>query len=547
MKSRHATTRAGVLATVTLACIGLLATACAGTPAPEASKDVQTVPQSPTGSEPVESVTWNMGSGEPATLNPPNVPTYSGMALVSNLCDSLLSVDEEGAIIPGLATVEMETPTRAVFTLRGEPTFWDGTPLTSADIVFSMNLAASPASYLAPTYAGVTSITALSPTEVAVDFSAPDAAFLPTMAGVGGAIMQQAFTEAAGENVGTPGVGLMCSGPFELGRWNPGTDITITKNENYWDAERAPLVESVRLTFITDTSAMTQAFATGEVDGGWEIPSTAVPALTNTDVGALYFGDTTSVWSLRVADPSSVLATEPKLREALQHLIDRDAIASVVFSGAAQPWATAISPNSWPAAESEQALEAYNTIAGDRSYDPEKAEDLVEEAGATGEKLEVIVASGDETASKIAQLLQEQAKSVGLDLSINSLQPLEYAQAMYDPAVRAGSDLLLGVSGDVIQEPLTSIRYYYLPDGLYNWDGFVDDELSTLFEDAITTADPAERVKRTLEIQSIYEAHGATIAIVNPYQVNFVNDRIGGVITSWVYTNLPSLAFIGGR
>ena len=118
MKSRQATTRAVALAT--FACIGLLATACAGTPAPDASTDVQTVAQSPTGSEPVESVTWNMGSGEPATLNPPNVPTYSGMALVSNLCDSLLSVDAEGAIIPGLTTVEMETPTRAVFTLRGE-------------------------------------------------------------------------------------------------------------------------------------------------------------------------------------------------------------------------------------------------------------------------------------------------------------------------------------------------------------------------------------------------------------------------------------------
>lgn len=546
MNTGYPSTRKVVLAAIVVASAGLAA-GCAATASPEPTSKIETVPQSPAGVDAVESITWNMGSGEPTTLFPPNVPTYSGMALVSNLCDSLLSVDEEGTVIPGLATVEMTTPTRAVFSLRGNPTFWDGTPLTSEDIVYSMNLAAGPTSYLAPSYARVTSIAALSDTEVAVEFSQPDAGFLPTMAGVGGAIMQRAFTEKAGEAVGTPSVGLMCSGPFELGEWNAGTDITVRKNAEYWDPERAPLVEEVRLTFITDTSAMTQAFATGELDGGWEIPSTAVPALEASDTGALYYGDTTSVWSLRVSDPESELATNPKLREAFQHLVDRDAIADVVFSSAAQPWSTAISPNSWPISERDQALDAYNTFASARQYDPELAGQLVEEAGGTGEELEVIVASGDETASKIALLLQEQAKAVGLELAIRSLQPIEYSQALYDPTLRAGSDLLLGISGDVIQEPLTSIRYYFLPDGLYNWDGFVDEDLPPLFEQAITTADPTERVALTLEIQSIFEANGGTIAIVNPYQVNFVNDRIGGVITSWVYTNMPSLAFIGGR
>lgn len=546
MNTRHMSPRKVMLATVVIASVGLTA-GCGSSSSPEPTAEIETVPQSPTGSDAVASITWNMGSGEPSTLFPPNVPTYSGMALVSNLCDSLLSLDEDGTIIPGLATVEMTTATRAVFTIRGNPTFWDGTPLTSDDIVYSMNLAAGPTSYLAPSYARVTSITAVSDTEVAVEFSQPDAGFLPTMAGVGGAIMQRAFTEQAGEAVGTPSVGLMCSGPFELGEWNAGTDITVTKNADYWDAERAPLVEEVRLTFIADTSAMTQALATGEIDGGWEIPSTAVPALESSDVGDLYFGDTTSVWSLRVSDPESELATNPKLREAFQHLVDRDAIADVVFSSAAQPWSTAISPNSWPVAEREQTLDAYNAFASAREYDPELAAQLVEEADATGEELEVIVASGDETASKIALLLQEQAKAVGLDLSITPLQPIEYSQALYDPTLRAGSDLLLGINGDVVQEPLTSIRYYFLPDGLYNWDGFVDEQLPTLFEQAITTADPTERVELTLDIQSIYEANGGTIAIVNPYQVNFVNDRIGGVITSWVYTNMPSLTFIGGR
>jgi len=533
-----------VIATTTI----LALSACSSGTSPSADSDgeIEPVLRSPAGTEAVESITWNMTSGEPDTLNPPNVPTYSGLALVANLCDSLLTVDENGDTVPGLTEVEIESPTRIVFTLRSAANFWDGSPVTADDIVFSLNHAASPTSYMAPKYQNVTSIEALSDTEVAVEFSEPDATFLPTMVGAGGAVMQRDFSEAAGESIGTPGTGLMCSGPFKLDNWQPGSGIQISKNEDYWDADRQPLVNEVNFTFVNDTSALTQALTTGEIDGGWEIPTSAVPALSNSDTGALFFGDTTSVWSLRVANPESPLASEEALRQAFHHLIDREAVARVVFHQAAAPWASAISANSWPSSVQDKALDEYEANTANRQYDPELAKQLVSEAGAEGLELEVIVPSGDEVATQLAQLVQDQVASTGMSLSIRSLQPLEYAEAMYDPSVRGSSDLLLSVNGDVVQEPLASIRYFYLPDALYNWDGFVDQEVSDLFASAISELDVEARTDFTFEIQRIVEAHGATVAIVNPYQVNFVNDRLGGVITGSFYTNMPSLTYIGG-
>ncbi|WP_341936195.1 ABC transporter substrate-binding protein [Microbacterium sp. LWO14-1.2] len=519
---------------------------CAAT-VPDTTPDtaVKTVLRSPGGDGAVDSITWNLGSGEPGTLDPPNVPTYSAMAVVTSVCDSLLSVDESGAIVPGLASVTQESPLRAVFTLRTDATFWDGAPLTTEDVAYSLNRAASPSSYLAPTFANVAAISAISDTEVAIDFSAPDATFLPTMVGVGGVVMEKAFSENAGEALGTPAGGLMCSGPFEISKWNVGTDIRLVKNENYWDKGRAAKADAVRLTFITDTSALTQAMATGEVDGGWEIPASSIPALQAVDTGSLYFGGTTTIWSLRVASPDSILATNATLRQAFQQMIDRDAIAQAVFHGAAQPWRTAISPISWPASVRDSTEKRTTAIADGRGYDPEKAKQLVEEAGVEDQEIELIVASGDETASQLGQLVQAQAQAAGLSVSIRALQPLEYAQAMYDPAVRGDSDLLLSSSGDVVQEPLASIRYYYLPNGLYNWDGYVDEQLEGLFGEAVAELDEDRRTELTLDIQDRFEERAATISIVNPYQVNFVSDRVGGVITSSVYVNLPSLSFIG--
>ena len=484
-RSRRAQRRAALVAAVSVATVSMVV-GCAAT-APDTTPDtaVKTVLRSPGGDGAVDSITWNLGSGEPGTLDPPNVPTYSAMAVVTSVCDSLLSVDESGAIVPGLASVTQESPLRAVFTLRADATFWDGAPLTTEDVAYSLNRAASPSSYLAPTFANVAAISAISDTEVAIDFSAPDATFLSTMVGVGGVVMEKAFSENAGEALGTPAGGLMCSGPFEISKWNVGTDIRLVKNENYWDKGRAAKADAVRLTFITDTSALTQAMATGEVDGGWEIPASSIPALQAVDTGSLYFGDTTTIWSLRVANPDSILATNATLRQAFQQMIDRDAIAQAVFHGAAQPWRTAISPNSWPASVRESTEKRTTAIADGRGYDPEKAKQLVKEAGADDQEIELIVASGDETASQLGQLVQAQAQAAGLSVSIRALQPLEYAQAMYDPAVRGDSDLLLSSSGDVVQEPLASIRYYYLPDGLYNWDGYVDEQLEGLFGEAV--------------------------------------------------------------
>lgn len=544
-RSRRTLRRAALVAAVSIATASSVVGCTAVTPDTTPDAAVKTVLRSPGGDGPVDSITWNLGSGEPATLDPPNVPTYSAMAVVTSVCDSLLSVDESGAIVPGLASVTQESPLRAVFTLRADATFWDGAPLTTEDIVYSLNRAASPSSYLAPTFANVASISAISGTEVAIDFSAPDATFLPTMVGVGGVVMEKAFSEKAGEALGTPEGGLMCSGPFEISQWNVGTDIRLVKNKNYWNEERAAKVDDIRLTFITDTSALTQAMATGEVDGGWEIPASSIPALEAVDTGSLYYGDTTTIWSLRVASPDSILATDATLRQAFQQMIDRDAIAKTVFHGAARSWSTAISPNSWPASARESTQKRTSAIADERGYDPEKAKQLVEEAGAEGRKIELIVASGDETASQLGQLVQAQAEAAGLNVSIRALQPLEYAQAMYDPSVRGDSDLLLSSSGDIVQEPLASIRYYYLPDGLYNWDGYVDKELAGLFGEAVGELDEKRRTEITLDIQDRFEERAATISVVNPYQVNFVSDRLGGVITSSVYVNLPSLSFIG--
>ena len=77
------------------------------------------------------------------TIDPIQAFDYPEDTVDTALCDSLLRQQPDGSIVSGLATATYPTPTKLVFDLRCGPTFWDGKPVTAADVVWSLQRAAS--------------------------------------------------------------------------------------------------------------------------------------------------------------------------------------------------------------------------------------------------------------------------------------------------------------------------------------------------------------------------------------------------------------------
>src|SRR5579859_2137888 len=135
--------------TAILAAWAMAVAACSGSssgsaaPPGSASPGPGLAAVTPAGTRPVSSVVWATNR-DVTSLDPIYSGGYPEYTTDSLMCESLLRQAPTGLLQPGLATVSNPSPTTLVFTLRPGVKFWDGRPVTSADVVYSLDRAANP-------------------------------------------------------------------------------------------------------------------------------------------------------------------------------------------------------------------------------------------------------------------------------------------------------------------------------------------------------------------------------------------------------------------
>lgn len=515
--------------------------ACSGSDVDTTESSISTTPGVAAGD--VDKITWGLPFGEPRTVDPVYGLDYSPSLVTSQMCDTLLRTDADGALQPGLATWDQPDDLTLVYTLTDGATFWDGTPVTADDVVWSLQRAAAPESYLALMFENVASIEATGDNQVTVTLTKPDALLNKEMASFSGSVMEKTWSEAAGDQLGTPSKGVMCSGPFEFTSWKPGQSIVLTRNDAYWDPTYAAHAQTLEFRFFSDSTALSQALLSNEIDGAYEIPPSEIGALSKASNGKLFTGTSRQYITIERRRVDGPIASE-ELRRAIFGTIDREGIAEVVFSGAAQPAWTMVTPSSWDPEGTDVWAEAYKPFeeAGRMSVDDATA--LVAESGYTGAPLVLSVLSGDGTQNQLAQVIQESANEIGVTIEIKTLQPTVYSEALVDGRVDAG-DLIITPSFNLTADPLEQIPYYVDPSSPYNYTGYEDPEVIALVAQARQTLDPTARAQLLVQAQEKYEAAYEFTSMVQKDEVLFLNNRLAGAPTTLDYLLEPSLALVG--
>ena len=127
----------------------LLAAACGRPPSEASSSPTGVSPVNglvavtPAATKPVPSVVWATNR-DVISLDPIFSLGYPEFTAESLMCESLLRQAPDGSLQPGLATVSNPSSTKLVFTLRPGVRFWDGHPVTSADVVYSLDRQMNP-------------------------------------------------------------------------------------------------------------------------------------------------------------------------------------------------------------------------------------------------------------------------------------------------------------------------------------------------------------------------------------------------------------------
>ncbi|MEV3861560.1 ABC transporter substrate-binding protein [Streptomyces sp. NPDC050095] len=497
----------------------------------------------------VDGVTWNLPMGEPTTLDPAKVGDYSPSTVAANLCDPLVRLKADYSTAPGLATSwHRPDPRTLVLNLRRGVTFWDGSPMTADDVVASLQRQRVPAtqSVNIQVLAHVTTIKATGPHQVTVRFRTPDSLFLTYLANGFGAVSKAAYLKKAGAAYGTAKGGLMCTGPFELSDWRSGESITAVRNTAYWDPALRPKVKKLTFRFITDNGTLTSALMSGQIDGSYEIPSTAAKALRTSKEGNLYYGPSAQTVFLIPTSPTSPVA-DRRVADALSLVLDRDALVRNVYDGAAQRQKTFIPSLVWKnSAAKDVYAQGYDALPALRGPDVATAKKLVEQAAPKQRTVTVAMGAGDQQSLQTLTFLQAGAKQIGLKIAIRQLQPTQMSGMFYNPALRKGLDATMVLGYVELPDPLSYADMLTDPKSPLNWTDYRNGDVTSHLDAARASTDERTAATEFTQAQALYAKDFPVVPIVCPYERLFLNKRLSGAPASFAYINMPWAARLGG-
>jgi peptide/nickel transport system substrate-binding protein len=485
---------------------------------------------------------------ETATIDPLYVFDYPDNSAMAIACESLLRLNPDLTTGPGVATsAEYTSPTSLVITLRDDVTFWDGTPLTADDVVFSLQRQQDPANggFYSQVFANVTAIEATTPTEVTITTSAQDVLLLGELAGPVGAVVQQAFAEAAEPGTfGTAAGGVMCSGPYQLADWTVGEGVTFTRYDSYWDTSLPLLLKSITIKGVPDEAVMTSGLLTGEIDGTYPLILSTLDQLKASDTLNVTEGPSLAISAFIVSSFEGPLGDQ-RVRQALSMALDRTGLVDALHKGAGYPARAVASPGTWGYSR-DTFIAAWNALPDVSEPDLEAAKQLVIDAGVEGQSVKIGMSSEIPALLVQGGEIQRALESIGLQAELVSKSAAEYISFFIDPAAWSSVDGFFTVNYPDYADPLAIYATMVAPDGSQAFNGYADPAAQDLITRARVEVDDDARAALTVELQTLITDEMLWVPMVAPTQPLVLNKRLTGAPSTFSYMFGPWAAYLGG-
>ncbi|WP_346012076.1 ABC transporter substrate-binding protein [Streptomyces sp. SID3343] len=317
-------------------------------------------------------------------LDPHQSPADVAGFFARPVLDSLVSLAADGTIHPWLATEWSVSPDQLTysFTLRGDVTFTNGEKFAGDAVKANLDHVVAPetkSKLAANTIAGYTGTTVLDPTHIQVRLSAPNSAFLPSLASSYLGIeapgtLKQSTTELCS--------GIVGSGPFAIsGGYVKGKGIDYRRNADYnWGPGTAEhtgpaYLDGLSIKVITEDSSRYGALTSGQIDSIASVPPVNVAQLKSTPgfriQSALGPGGNYNIYP----NTTHGVFTDQRVRKAFQVGIDWGTIVDKLYFGVFPVARNPISPSTVGYDASIESRYAFDKVGANR---------LLDEAGWTG-------------------------------------------------------------------------------------------------------------------------------------------------------------------
>ncbi|MCU1503705.1 MAG: ABC-type transporter, periplasmic subunit [Ilumatobacteraceae bacterium] len=288
--------------------------------------------------------------------------------LLDNIYETLLKVNKDGTILPGVAALPTFSADRTTLTMKLQDgvTFSDGKALSSADVKWSLDTFRAKGNQGAAALASITAVAAPDASTVVITLSAPDNDIPFSLTRRYGAVLEANATNLEKGAVGT--------GPFTFTKWNVGSSIQMTRNPSYWGTK--PKISGATFQYFTDPNAAINAMTTGDVDiltGGRS--DLVAPLQDNSDFTVTQ-GTTNGEFTLGFNN-SRPFFSDVKVRTAIRQGIDKQGFIDLnngfgtLIGGPVPP------TDPW-----------YEDLTGVAPYDKAAAKQVIDDAGLAGTQLD---------------------------------------------------------------------------------------------------------------------------------------------------------------
>lgn len=465
--------------------------------------------------EPSEPRILRIGSAAAQNSLDPALIAVGADAFLFPVYEPLIRRDAQALLNPGLAT-EWELSddaTELTLTLREGVTFQDGEPFNADAVKANLDAAPDRSGAIASQLSIVTDVEVVGDYEVKLTMSRPAADILGVLASGAGMMISP---EALGsEDLGTNPVG---TGPFTL------ASITQDRTaydvwEDYWDRDRIKL-DRIEFLRLDDAQTRLNAVLTGEIQIAMVMPFPSVAEQEDRapDTVVSLTGNRAYSVALWVNSAQGQWAN-PAMREAAMIAIDREGISEALYGeGGCEPVIQPFPTSFW-------ASDPELVDAEQGQYDPERAAELIEDAGLVGTPVNIYVGSVP-VYQNMATAVQEQFNAVGLSVTV---EPLDTG-TLSDLRSKGQFEASIAVVESGRPDPAQFVQQYYMPDGVFNYGHQVYEGIEEPLAAMNATVDQDERAGYMHEInREVLEQGPFIIPICSPTQVTMHSADLGGV------------------
>ena len=417
--------------------------------------------------------------------------------------DSLVRKDEHFQLQPWLAESWEQPDARTlIFHLRHGVRFHDGRALTSADVKWTLDSLrnGSIVSAKAANYASIAAIEAPDDFTVVLHLLYPDVMLLWNLGNGTLGIVPR----GSGSNLGQHPIG---SGPFRFVSQMQDKEVVLERNPDYW--QTPPAIERLRFAVVPDTTTRALELQKGSADiASNALTPDMIYSMRNQKnvVIETHTGTVLNYINFNATDP---ILRDKRVRQAIAYAINRPLIIHALWRDHAQLADTLLPPSHW-------ALAGAGEVAS-YDYDPAKARSLLDAAGfpvlGNGVRFHLTMkTSTDETARLLAEVVQEQLRTVGIAIDLRSS---EFGTFYADITHGSFQMYTLRWVGD--NESPAIFRNAYSTGGFsprgYNRGHYSNPQLDALIAAANKEPDEATRHADYLQIQKIIAEDEPTLML----------------------------------